>query len=73
MSGRQVRLQQPSYFGKLPSRGDFLKGQYNPQLLKVLDEWLAQGLELLAEDPGDWRPASRDIARITKDGKAVHA
>lgn len=51
MSGRQVRLQQPSYFGKLPSRGDFLKGQYNPQLLKVLDEWLAQGLELLAEDP----------------------
>lgn len=42
---------QLAYFGKLPARGDFVKGQHNPQLVKVLDDWLAQSLELLAEDP----------------------
>ncbi|MDQ7957449.1 MAG: type VI secretion system-associated protein TagF [Rhodocyclaceae bacterium] len=51
MSAPQVQMQRPSYFGKLPSRGDFVKGQYNPQLLKALDEWLSQAMALLAEDP----------------------
>ncbi|MDR2853129.1 MAG: type VI secretion system-associated protein TagF [Burkholderiaceae bacterium] len=40
-----------SYFGKLPSRGDFVKGRHNPQILKILDNWVAQSIELLAEDP----------------------
>lgn len=51
MTTRPLDVQQIAYFGKLPARGDFVKGQYNPQLLKVLDDWVAHGMELLAEDP----------------------
>jgi type VI secretion system protein ImpM len=40
-----------SYFGKLPSRGDFLKAQdNNHQLIAILDRWAGQGIELLAQD-----------------------
>lgn len=40
-----------SYFGKLPSRGDFLKSPANNhQLIATLDQWAGQGLELLAQD-----------------------
>jgi type VI secretion system protein ImpM len=42
---------QIAYFGKIPSRGDFVKSLHNPQLLQTLDRWIAQALELLAEDP----------------------
>ncbi|KVM66175.1 type VI secretion protein [Burkholderia ubonensis] len=42
---------QIAYFGKIPSRGDFVKSPHNPQLLQTLDRWIAQALELLAEDP----------------------
>lgn len=45
-----LQAQQLSYFGKIPSRGDFVKGSYNPQLFKILDGWLSQAMELLAED-----------------------
>lgn len=38
------------YFGKLPSRGDFVKGSDNPALLKILDDWLAQAMDLLSAD-----------------------
>lgn len=51
MSQPTLQTLQMSYFGKLPSRGDFVKGVYNPQLLQVLDNWLSQGMELLSEDP----------------------
>jgi len=51
MSAAPIAHQQLSYFGKLPSRGDFVKGHYNPQLLKALDQWVSQAMELLAEDP----------------------
>lgn len=51
MSQTQLQL---SYFGKLPSRGDFVKSANNVQLLDTLDRWLAQGMELLAEAP-DWK------------------
>ncbi|WP_298866392.1 LLM class flavin-dependent oxidoreductase [uncultured Microbacterium sp.] len=51
-----------------------LPRQAREQTIRLLGEKVAPRVrELLAEDPGDWRPASRDIARITKDGKAVHA
>ena len=33
MSQSSLQTLQMSYFGKLPSRGDFVKGIYNPQLL----------------------------------------
>jgi type VI secretion system protein ImpM len=38
------------YFGKLPSRGDFVKASENPALLKILDDWLAQAMDLLSAD-----------------------
>lgn len=40
-----------SYFGKLPSRGDFVKAlENNHQLIAMLDRWAGQGIELLAQD-----------------------
>lgn len=38
------------YFGKLPSRGDFVKGGDNPALIKVLDDWLAQAMDMMSAD-----------------------
>ncbi|MBM5579887.1 type VI secretion system-associated protein TagF [Burkholderia pseudomallei] len=42
---------QIAYFGKIPSRGDFVKSAHNPQLLQTLDHWIARAMELLADDP----------------------
>lgn len=40
-----------SYFGKLSSRGDFLKAPgNNHQLIAMLDRWAGQGLEQLSQD-----------------------
>lgn len=50
MSSSALQVRQLSYFGKIPSRGDFIKGSYNPQVSKILDGWLSQTMELLAED-----------------------
>lgn len=38
-----------SCFGKLPSRGDFVKTSNNPQLLSVLDSWVSRTMELVSE------------------------
>lgn len=43
-------------FGKIPSRGDFIKGPGQHQLISVLDRWLSQGMERLSEDPR-WKTA----------------
>lgn len=43
-----------SYFGKLPSRGDFVRTADSRQLMVLLDHWAGQGVELLAQDP-DWK------------------
>lgn len=43
-----------SYFGKLPSRGDFVKGSGDLALVATLDRWVGQGIELLAQDSG-WK------------------
>lgn len=40
-----------SYFGKIPSRGDFIKAADNLPLIEILDQWLAQTMALLSEDP----------------------
>lgn len=40
-----------TYFGKVPSRGDFIKGNGQTQLIGMLDRWLSQSMELLAADP----------------------
>jgi type VI secretion system protein ImpM len=36
------------YFGKLPSRGDFVRGSASPALLKVLDDWLSEAMDLMS-------------------------
>lgn len=43
-------------FGKIPSRGDFVKGAGQHQLISVLDRWVSQTMERLSEDPG-WKTA----------------
>jgi type VI secretion system protein ImpM len=52
---------QIAYFGKIPTRGDFVKSTNNTLLLSTLDKWVAQGMELISEDPR-WK--------ITYDGLA---
>ena len=47
----QTARAQLGYFGKIPSRGDFVKSGHNAQLLQTLDRWVAQAMELLAENP----------------------
>lgn len=39
------------FFGKIPSRGDFVKSQGGTQVIGLLDTWVSQGMELLASDP----------------------
>ncbi|MCE7032156.1 type VI secretion system-associated protein TagF [Lysobacter sp. GX 14042] len=41
-------------FGKLPSRGDFVGGDGNHQLMQMLDRWTGQALEQMAGNPA-WR------------------
>jgi type VI secretion system protein ImpM len=36
------------YFGKLPSRGDFVRASASPALLKVLDDWLSEAMDLMS-------------------------
>lgn len=50
MSQPSLQARQLSYFGKIPARGDFIKGSYNPHVFKILDNWLSQTMELMAED-----------------------
>jgi type VI secretion system protein ImpM len=38
------------WFGKLPSRGDFVRSAHGPTLIQVLDRWLSGGMELMASD-----------------------
>jgi len=41
-----------SYFGKIPSRGDFIKASEQASLLQVFDEWLAEAMSIIAYDGG---------------------
>jgi type VI secretion system protein ImpM len=38
------------HFGKLPSRGDFVRSAQPAGLIQTLDDWLASGMEALAAD-----------------------
>lgn len=42
------------YFGKLPSRGDFVKSAGGAAVVQSLDTWVARGLEHLLAD-ADWK------------------
>ena len=50
-------------FGKIPSRGDFVKGAGQHQLITVLDRWVSQGMERLSEDPR-WKTAYDDACAV---------
>lgn len=52
-----------AYFGKLPSRGDFVKASDNLALIDVLDEWLSQAMDLLNSDPR-WKIAYDAVAPL---------
>jgi len=39
------------YFGKLPARSDFIKAAENLPLVTLLDQWLAEVMNLLTADP----------------------
>jgi type VI secretion system protein ImpM len=39
------------YFGKVPSRGDFVRSAQHPALIQSLDTWQSQAMDRLATDP----------------------
>lgn len=49
-------LRNPSsiYFGKIPSRGDFVKSMSGTKVITLIDNWVAQGMEMLLAEP-DWK------------------
>jgi type VI secretion system protein ImpM len=51
------------YFGKIPSRGDFVKGSDNPALIKLLDDWLARAMDLMTAD-AQWKSHYDAIAPL---------
>lgn len=40
-----------SYFGKVPSRGDFIKSSDQLALLQVIDQWISDSMQALVQDP----------------------
>lgn len=52
----QLGISSAAFFGKIPSRGDFVKGGGPHQLIAVLDRWASQGMAQLSEDPR-WKTA----------------
>jgi type VI secretion system protein ImpM len=40
-----------AFFGKLPSRGDFVRSAHQGVLTQTLDTWMTQALEMMAQDP----------------------
>lgn len=40
----------PAWIGKLPSRGDFVRSTGQPALVRTMDDWLSQGIELMSAD-----------------------
>ncbi len=50
----QLRNPCSIYFGKIPSRGDFVKSAIGIKLIALIDNWVAQGMEMLLAEPG-WK------------------
>lgn len=42
------------YFGKIPSRSDFVKSTSGTKVIGLMDQWIAHGMELLMAMP-DWK------------------
>lgn len=54
MNARDLAPAPLLYFGKLPCRGDFVRGNPQPALIQTLDQWLTQAMEALSVDPA-WK------------------
>lgn len=50
----QTVTAEAGYFGKVPSRGDFVRASGNHQLMALLDRWAGGSVELLSRNP-DWK------------------
>ena len=55
------------YFGKVPSRGDFVRTADNQQLMALLDRWAGSTIEQLSRNP-DWKRLY-----ATRVGITIHA
>ena len=55
-----------SYFGKLPTRGDFVRTSESHPLMVLLDRWAGHGVELLAQDPG-WKQLYDEAQPVSFD------
>lgn len=42
------------YFGKIPSRSDFVKSASGTKVISLMDQWIAHGMEMLMAMPG-WK------------------
>ncbi|MFG6447139.1 type VI secretion system-associated protein TagF [Roseateles sp. BYS180W] len=51
MASTMLHTEPLLYFGKLPSRGDFVRSSRGQGLLNILDRWLSGGIEAMARDP----------------------
>jgi type VI secretion system protein ImpM len=51
------------YFGKLPSRGDFVRSADNRQLMNQLDRWVGSSMELLSQNI-DWKRLYDDMPEL---------
>ncbi len=56
MANNAIQLRNPSsiYFGKITSRGDFVKSASGTKVIALIDNWVAQGMEMLIAEPG-WK------------------
>lgn len=50
-SEQSVQLARIAYFGKLPARADFIKAADHPEMLNLLDRWLAEVMDALSREP----------------------
>ncbi|HVK93258.1 MAG TPA: type VI secretion system-associated protein TagF [Noviherbaspirillum sp.] len=50
----QIRNPTPFYFGKISSRGDFVKSTSGTKVIALIDNWIAQGMDMLIAAPG-WK------------------
>lgn len=65
-----------AYFGKLPSRGDFVRSAHQGGLIQTLDRWLSQGVELMSSEPRwkevyDRRPKAHFAFLSVKSPRAI--
>lgn len=54
MRAYTLRNSSSIYFGKISSRGDFIKSASGTKVIALIDDWVANGMEMLIAEPG-WK------------------